>query len=143
MAFRIHLFWILRPISEIIWHFKRLYYSFCQRYPIVVIFIIILWNFELQHALSIAQSYFRISPCPQEHILLLYVVDGKKWSAMFLVVSWCKSTCIIVKTKWTEVAVENISKEANLLNLFGVLNFWINFQMDRQVEGDFWLEMGS
>ena len=53
----------------------------------VVIFITNLSNFKLQHALSIAQSYFHISPCPQKHFLLLYVVDGKKWSAMFSVVS--------------------------------------------------------
>ena len=52
-----------------------------------IIFIIILWNFERQYALSIAQSYFHISLCPQEHFLLLYVVDGKKWSAMFSMVS--------------------------------------------------------
>ena len=46
-----------------------------------------IYYFELQHALSIAQSYFQISAFPQEHFLLLYVLDGKKWSVMFSVVS--------------------------------------------------------
>ena len=52
-----------------------------------VCYIYHLWNFELLHALSIAQSYIHISLCPQEYVLLLYVVDGKKWSVMFSVVS--------------------------------------------------------
>ena len=42
-----------------------------------------LWNFELYHALSIAQSYFHISSCPQEHFLLLYAVDRKEEECNF------------------------------------------------------------
>ena len=44
----------------------------------VVIFITNLSNFKLQHALSIAQSYFHISPCPQEHFFTFIYGRWKK-----------------------------------------------------------------